>query len=695
MPPKEYPVLLFSLAVAVMAWGVEYGLDLAGVTRLAPPLVNFLVLLVGCGLVGLLAQRALARLHTVADRHRQIFDNLSDSIYVHPPVSGDRPGRFIDVNSAACSRLGYSREELLGLSPGEIAALEKLQTLPRVREELRQTGHVLFESVHRSRDGSQFPVEINAHLVALRGEPTVLSIARDISGRKAAEEALAAEKERLAVTLASIGDGVITTDTGGRIVSLNRVAESLTGWSETAAQGHLLGEVFVIVAQQTGRPAEDPVERVLATGEIVGLANDTILIARDGARRVIADSAAPIKNSQGELVGVVLVFRDVTDKRRLAEELQRAGKLESIGALAGGIAHDYNNLLTGILGNINLAHGILEPGSEAARYLQEAEHICLRARSLNKQFLTFAKGGAPVKQAARVGELLREAVSFSLHGSNVAADFELPADLWPCELDAAQFHTVIQNLILNAREAMPLGGSLQVKAANQALPVATALPLPPGKYVVISLTDSGAGIPREDRTKIFDPYFTTKEEGHGLGLAIAYSIVKNHGGLITVDSEVGRGSTFSLYLPATEAPAAPVRKPQPEDSAVGGTILIMDDEPTVRAVAGKILTRLGYEVEFAQDGAEAIALYQSAQEQGRKFSAVIMDLTIPGGMGGLEAVARLREIDREVKAIVSSGYSDDPVMADYRKYGFQGMIPKPYRIEDIHQELHRVLDEPA
>jgi PAS domain S-box-containing protein len=519
-----------------------------------------------------------------------------------------------------------------------------------------------------------------------------ISVALDITNRKRAEAALAAEKERLNVTLRSIGDGVITTDAEGNIVLINKIAEAITGWTEEEAVGKPLDQVYHVIDEKTRARCESAVEEVLETSETGGLVNHTILVARDSTERIITHSGAPIRDKNSNMIGVVLVFRDVTEKRKMEEELLKATKLESVGILAGGIAHDFNNILTTIRSNISLAKLEVDSKGEVFELLTEAEKASLRAKDLTQQLLTFSKGGAPIKKAASISELIRESTSFALRGSKVRCEFSLPDDLWPVEVDEGQVSQVIQNLIINADQAMPQGGRVNVSAENMMIGADHGLPLKAGRYVKLSIADQGIGIPAAHLQKIFDPYFTTKQKGSGLGLATTYSIIKKHDGHITVASELGAGTTFTIFLPASQKESLP-KKAVEEKPLVGqGKILIMDDEEGIRKTIGRTLRRIGYEVDFAEDGAEAIERYKKAQGAGQPFDAVIMDLTIPGGMGGKETIKELIQIDPQVKAIVSSGYSSESGMADLKQYGFRDLLCKPYTIQELSQTLHRVMN---
>ncbi len=392
---------------------------------------------------------------------------------------------------------------------------------------------------------------------------------------------------------------------------------------------------------------------------------------------------------------VLTVAHDITGRKRAEEERQTFAKLESVGILAGGIAHDFNNLLTGILGNIQLAQIDSQPGSKVADRLHEAEKASLRARDLTQQLLTFSRGGAPVKKAIALGTLIKDSATFALRGSKVRCEFSLPADLYSAEADEGQISQVTGNLVINADQAMPEGGTIQIQARNLELEEGNTLSLPAGKYIQVSVEDHGIGIPEKYLNRIFEPYFTTKEKGHGLGLAAAYSIIKNHGGKITVDSRLGSGAIFRFYLPASKQPIQAGTGARKDIIPLRGRgrILVMDDEEVIRTLLNNMLNVTGYEAELAKDGDEAVELYRKAKERGRRFDAVIMDLTIPGGTGGKEAVQKVLEIDPAAKVIVSSGYANDPIMAEYQNYGFRGVIAKPFAMKRLTELLASLLTD--
>ncbi len=456
-------------------------------------------------------------------------------------------------------------------------------------------------------------------------------------------------------------------------------------------------DVFNIVHEQTGKSCENPVTKVLATQSNVALENHTSLIAKDGTRYIIEDSGAPILDKNSNIIGVVLVFRDVTRERRTTEELLKAKKLESVGVLAGGIAHDFNNILAAILGNIELAEDYVAPASEIYALLREARKASIRAKDLTQQLLTFAKGGDPVKKTSAIESVITDSANFVLHGSSVGCTYNMVDGLWPVDVDSGQISQVVQNIIINARHAMPDGGNIVVSSENCDMRSEQVV-LPEKRYIKITIADEGTGIPSKFINKIFDPYFTTKGrgdvKGSGLGLAICYSIIQKHNGTITVQSEAGVGTSFAIYLPASNHKVS-----QQDDSAKSvltqskqqATILVMDDEDMIRDMVKRMLENVGYDIVLAAHGEEAIEQYNTCHAQGKDVDLVIMDLTIPGGMGGKEAIREILAINPDAKGIVASGYSNDPIMANCEKYGFVAAISKPYQKKELYTLVHSVL----
>jgi PAS domain S-box-containing protein len=428
--------------------------------------------------------------------------------------------------------------------------------------------------------------------------------------------------------------------------------------------------------------ALDITERVSTERELKQSRKD-LAKARDELAQRVAERTAELRQTNERLQA------EIEQRKQMEEDLLRAHKLEALAVLAGGIAHDFNNFLTIVQGNLELARIQTPTGDPVLNILEQAGTACQRAASLSSQLLTFGKGGAPIVRAASVAQLLEESVRLARAGSQVTFCLEIPADLWPAELDTGQMGQVFHNVLLNARQAVPEGGVIEVRAENARIRPA-APPLDPGAYVRISVRDNGCGIAPDILSRIFDPYFTTKGTGRGLGLATAYSIVAKHRGHLSVDSTPGMGTTVRIHLPASEA--APAIQPAAVIRTGSGRILVMDDEEAIRNLLDQMLTRLGYEPECSSDGAEAIERYERARKSGRPFAAVLLDLTVPGGMGGQETCARLRRIDPFVKLIVSSGYSDSPVMSEFQKYGFDDVIRKPYTLAELSQVMGRVVE---
>jgi len=636
-------------------------------------------------------KRAETALKISESNYRQLFNSEPDAII----IADAETNQIVDVNPAALNLYGYGYDEICRLQAVDLSA-EPQKSAKHIHQVLSDESsdgdgyREIIQRLHKSKDGKKFPVEIAHGFYNRDGRKMICAIMRDISERKRMENELAAEKERLTVTLRSIGDGVISTDLEGKITLVNKVAEELTGWKEEEAIGKPITEVFHIVNEFSRNRGEDPVGKVLQTGGIIGLANHTLLISKDGKEHVIADSGAPIMDSQNKTIGAVLVFRDITEKRKMEKELAKVQKLESLGVLAGGIAHDFNNFLTAIIGNLSLAKLDAPFGDQVIAQLNGIEKASLQAKALTQQLLTFSKGGEPVKKWVNLAELIRNSAVFSLRGSNVRCDFSISENLLPVEADEGQIGQVINNLVLNADHAMPEGGVVKINVDNFYLAPDNEFSLPEGPYLRVSFRDHGVGIRPDHLVKVFDPYFTTKQKGSGLGLTVAYSIIDKHNGRLTVESELGQGTIFTIYLPASEKPTN-----QKIDEEMGlfigkGKLLLMDDEEFIRDVAVKMLNKMGYEVLVAKDGNEAISIYRQAQQAQEPFDVVIMDLTVPGGMGGKEAIQELKKLDPDIKALVSSGYSNDPIMSNFSDFGFEGVVTKPYRIQDMSNALRSV-----
>jgi PAS domain S-box-containing protein len=501
---------------------------------------------------------------------------------------------------------------------------------------------------------------------------------RDLAERNHARRALQESARKMTDILENTSDGFFAVDAEWKFTFVNPEAERLLGRRRENLIGRELWSEFL---ELNGGVFEQNCRRVLSAQAAVEFE------ANDATGKLWFEVHAYPSGG-----GVSVFLRDVTERKRTEEERLTTSKLESLGTLAGGIAHDLNNILTVISGNIGLAQ-IEAPGDAAGllSYLAKAGQAAQHAAHLSSQLLTFSKGGAPLKRIASISELLGQSAEFSLYGSNLRADTDIPAELWKAEIDPGQIEQVINALMINAREAMPHGGTVRVSARNVELGEKHGAFLPPGRYVKIAITDRGCGIDEELATKIFDPYFTTKPIGSGLGLSISYSIVKKHGGMLHLENSSPEGSTFAFYLPAADG--EPLKPEPPLREGVfhfsHQRVLVMDDEAAIRDLTSELLGTLGYEVTAVPDGAEAVKTYERALRHGENFQAVILDATIRGGMGGLATIEQLRNLDPNVTAIICSGYSDEAALSEFLAYGFRGALPKPFTRNELAEVLRR------
>ena len=644
-------------------------------------------------------RRQLTKLENAETHIRSVIENILDGMIVL-----EETGVVRSMNPAAERMFGCRDNEMIGhnftrLVPRRYEGEHDAKPVTcNWTEMMRRTGSTTL-ALGRTRKNIIFPVEISLSEMFIDQQRLYVAMVRDVTERKHFEQQVDTEKENLAVTLRAIGDGVITCDVNGKVIMMNSEAEKLTGWGSKEAIGQPLKSVFdVTVDLATQAKAQKSGYRNEAQSILVTLPETVTLTSKDGSERVIEQVASPIRDNKNEISGVVLVFRDITERQRSEAERRKAETLEQLGLLAGGIAHDFNNLLTAIIGNISLASLLLPPDDEMATRLDDAKNASMRARDLAQQLLTFARGGAPIKKAASIGKLIQDTVSFSLRGSRNRSEFDFAPDVAPAEIDAGQISQVIANMVVNADQAMPNGGTLYVKCENFCYDTNDVVipDLAPGDYVRIRIRDEGVGIPEKYVKRIFDPYFTTKPKGNGLGLATAYSIIKNHNGLMTVESEVHVGTTFTIYLPAAAASEeeAPVEAPAILTPEIRGTgrVLVVDDEDAIRDLVEFTLTRFGYEVSQAATALQGVEMYQQKLRTGKRFDLVILDLTLPGGMGGKEALKKLIEIDPTVNAIVSSGYATDATMSRYQDFGFRGVIAKPYEAAELGKIVHEVIE---
>ncbi len=612
---------------------------------------------------------------------KRILDSIPTGIMM---IDGQEK-KIINVNSAAQDLMGSSDKGLLGKSCMGLFCLNDQASCP-----IADNNQLMdfSERELRKGDGAIIPILKSVVPMTLDGRVVYIESFIDISEQKRNEAMIAEEKERLAVTLRSIGDGVITVNREKRILFINKIAEQLLGFCQEEVAGKDFGEIFHLIDPKNKQPIEGLLDSVVEKGDSIEL-TEGLLLARDGTQRLINDSVAPIRDIESRIIGAVLVFRDISERRKMEEELIKKQKLESLGLLAGGIAHDFNNILAVIVTQVAVAKMKEDLDEYICQVLNDIESEALRAKNLTQQLMTFSKGGAPIKKLSSLKDIIIDSSNFVLHGSSVLCEFSIPDGLWVVEVDKGQINQVIQNIVLNAQQAMPNGGTITISAENLALKERMKT-LPLGLYVRIKVSDTGEGIEPEIMEKIFDPYFTTKPNGSGLGLATVFSVVKRHEGLVTVDSPPGGGAVFTIYLPACGE--MELKEPVRRSSSLSGheKVLLMDDEPSLRESMTNLLRNYGYEVHSVSHGEDAIQIFQKEKLSSRQFDLVILDLTIKGGLGGKETVQRLRAVCPDVKIIAASGYSQDPVLSNYEEFGFDGIIVKPFTIEELTHVMKSV-----
>ena len=688
------------------------------------------------------AQALKERLEVVGESERQyrtLVESAKDFIFIV-----DRQGLVRYVNEFAASSLRMRREQIVGRPIAELFPSNASRQAESMRQVLVTGTPLYVETVTQFPNG---PLCLDTWLIPLTNRndeiDLVLGISRDITERKVALDEL---KYRIAFeeTIASISRQFISAPIeklGAAMTDAVRVLGEFLGadrcsvriMSEDSqrvdvtyvwrAPGPAIPDFApqatakewpwgfsVLQAQRTVvilSPADLPEKavrerRLMAESGIQSFAVVPLVYGGEtiGALSFTSRAGVSSWSTQAEsLLGVageiftnaLVRKRFEEDRAKIAAELIRAERLDSIGILAGGIAHDFNNILAAIWGNVSLAKAELKRSAEVSSRLGEAEKALGRARDLTQQLLTFAKGGSPVKQVVELGSLAMESAVFATRGSNVRPSFDMEDALWPVEADTGQVAQVVHNLVINAVQAMPDGGVVDVAARNVALRANSGIPLVPGKYVRVTVSDQGTGIAQENLSKLFVPYFTTKPSGSGLGLATSYNIVRKHAGLITVNTHQGEGSQFSVYLPASNGTVTSSTSDEAMVCIGTGRVLVVDDDEAIRTSATAMLSHLGYEAAVATTGEDAIAMYEEASREDRRYHAVIMDLTIPGSMGGDDAIARILAFDPDALAIVSSGYSESPVMASYGEYGFRGVLRKPYGLRQLGEVLQALL----
>jgi PAS domain S-box-containing protein len=603
-----------------------------------------------------------------------------------------RDACIVYTNPKFDEMFGYGAGELVGRHVSAInAPTEKTpeETAAAIIAVLDKTGHWSGEVKNIRKDGSAF--WCSAHVSVFTHPehgPVWLSIHTDITEQKALKDRLEASQAMLQNVLDTIPVGVFWKGRDLKYLGGNMYFAKDAGFDCPADVAGK--DDFQMSWSLDAEPYRADDREVMTTG--MAKLNFEEPIKRPGmADRTVRTSKIPLRDRDGKIVGVLGVYEDVTERKRMREELVKAQKFESVGLLAGGIAHDFNNLLTTIMGNVSLAMDLSSRRGDLHNALDAARTAAFRAKDLAKQLLTLSKGGAPVKKAVDAGEFLRETARFALRGSGLACRFELPVDLYHMDVDEGLMSQVITNLLINARQAAPESGTVTIKAENRTLEAGNQRRLPAGRYVAVEIKDDGHGIAAEHMERIFDPYFTTKETGTGLGLAVCYSIMEKHGGSIDATSVPGSGATFTLHVPAADVAAIGKRPEEPLPIRGSGMVLVMDDEAAILELASVVLTGLGYEVHSANDGRKAVEMYRDALLAGNPFDVVVLDLTVPGGMGGRDAIREILALNGSARAIVSSGYSADPVTADFKRFGFKGFVEKPYTTAELSKAISDAL----
>jgi PAS domain S-box-containing protein len=655
----------------------------------------------------------------ISDAAEAIIKTMSDALIV---VNTEQ--KIEIVNKALLDMTGYTSEELINNSPD--------QFIDDNSADIMKSGIISdVKTTVKRKNGTTNPVSLSWSVLRdnCRNVQGIVFIARDMSERERTlielknareelenrvnertseleeknnllkdeiqdrimiEEELAAQKEQLDVTLRSIGDGVITIDKDQTIIFVNKAAESITGWFQSDVQGKKFSDVYhlsTIASSENSIPGSNREDN-----EIINRRSE--ITSKSGAKLTLYICKAPILDKSDKIIGYVLVFSDITNKEIVEEELFKIRKLESISQLASGLAHDFNNILTGIITNLFMAKMGLQHKSDTYEMITNAEKGALRASSLTKQLLSFAKDSTQLnKEVTSLTKLIEESVGFYLSGSKSDYQLDFAENIFNVEIDRGQIYQVLNNIIINADQAMVNGGTITVKTENITLDQNQNLPIPAGHYVRISISDEGIGISPQHLQKIFDPYFTTRTDGNGLGLSTAYSIVKKHGGHITVASKINSGSTFSIFLPASSLIQQNNSIHAPQGTSGQGKILVLDDNEIIRKSADRLLSHLGYKVFLASEGSQVIEYFKHAKNIDSPFDAAILDLTIPGGKGAKDIIEELLEINPLGKIIVSSGYTNDPVITNYKSFKFSNAISKPYDIETLSKLLKETIDQ--
>ena len=632
-------------------------------------------------------------------KYRTVIEMASDGIV----IIQDDIIRF--ANPRVATMLGYESGEVVGRTLASFIPQDNLD-LVEERYRRRMAGEKLsdvYEMILCHKDGDKISVETSGNVIQYEGKPADLAIIRDITERKKTEKKLKDRERAYSTLVENIPDMIVRFDSNLRYIFCNAAVEHHFGVSADVFIGKTPLEIRLpsLSSLEKGEQnfVNDNLKKVLDTNESLQVEQS---YSFPSGTKIFQTRIIPEHDDQGKIKSLLSISSDITDSRFLESERQKTTRIESIGVLAGGIAHDFNNILTAVIGNISLARMDVESDNkkEALISIDMVEKASMKAKGLTQQLLTFSKGGSPIRKVMSLSKIVKDSVDFIMSGSNIKSNFSISSDLWNANIDEGQIGQVMYNLIINAQQAMPKGGEIQIVAENVTIDVRSkrlsssflhCANFNDDNYVRISVTDQGEGISSRNMDKIFDPFFTTKKNGSGLGLATSYSIARKHGGYLCAESVMGKGSSFFLYLPALplETPDAAVVRTFVK-SRRDRKILVMDDNEDLRESLSRILRQIGYEdIELTDNGSEAVELYQKYWESKKKIDVVILDLTVPGGMGGEKTIKKLREIDPKVKAIVSSGYVDKDIISNYAQYGFRAVLPKPYTVDDVRECMEK------
>jgi PAS domain S-box-containing protein len=624
-------------------------------------------------------------------QYHDLFDGMLSGVILIEIIT-DHSGKLEDflikdINPASERLLNFHRSDIIRKKVRDIFTPDEDAWLHRYAQTVFRENKMHIEDYIACVDKY---FEIIAYST---NQKFIAIIFQDISDRIKAEKLLSKEKEHISLILQNIDDAVINTDTDGHVIYLNTAAENIIGNKLTNVIGSHINKLFTIKDARTMQEVENPINRVTKTIQAVTLEQDILLVTRNGQDKHIQCIATPIIENDNNFTGALLTLRDITEKRQLENELYKIRHIESLGVLASGIAHDFNNLLSGIFGYIELAKTNINNGKKASGYLVKAEKAYMRAGDLAGKLITFAKGGAPNKKRTVINQLLKDTATINFAGSNIKSEFIFDKDIWMCEVDTGQFSEALTNLMINAKQSMPKGGTVKFCTENLVLEKQSGIPLDKGLYIKILISDSATGIESSVADQLLDPYFATKEDNQGFGLSIAFTIIQRHSGYLTVNANPIEGNSFTIYLPAIKSEPSENSDIPVEIHRGKGTILLMDDEEYMLDMVSTMLEESGYKVFPCQNGNEALTIYNKSIEENIEFNGAILDLTIRGGLSGKDTAEQLLKINPDLPIIAYSGYSVDPIIASPTQYGFKAALKKPFTFIELREYVNSYFAE--